>query len=79
MTEIYKTYRGDEPIYFGPPAELADKLSELPWYGVWTDQQGHWALCRAWPCPSWKEVTHASFGPLPNPPLRSASPRAGLA
>ena len=54
---MYKTYRGSEPIIFGSPHELADAINDFPEYGVWTDQQGKWALCRTWPCPSWKEVT----------------------
>ena len=54
---MQKTYRGGEPIYFGTPAELADTIPQMPDYGVWTDQQGSYALCRVWPCPSWKEIT----------------------
>ena len=52
-----KTYRGDEPIYFGTAADLSDLIGTLPHYGAWTDQQGSFALCRVWPCPSWVEIT----------------------
>lgn len=54
---MQKTYRGNEPIYFGTASELADKIGNLPFYGVWTDQQGNYALCRVWPCLSWKEIS----------------------
>ena len=57
---VLKTYRGTEPIYFGTAHEIAELTtsgSKYQWYGVWTDQQGKFALCRVWPCPSWKEIT----------------------
>lgn len=54
-----ETQRAGERIIFGDAKEIAD-LSfkpEFTWYGVWTDQQGKFALCKVWPCPSWKEIT----------------------
>ena len=54
---MQKTYRAGEAIYFGTAVELADMIPQMPFYGVWTDQAGHYALCKVWPCPSWKEIT----------------------
>lgn len=64
MTDsITKTYRGDEPIYFGSAHALADAIGSMPYYGVWatpdwrTNRQAKFALSRTWPCPSWVEIT----------------------
>ena len=60
----YKIQRSDgEPIWLGTPAEISELLDQPGFnhYGVWTDQNGHYMICRSVPAPSYVEITHRQF------------------
>ena len=59
----YKIYRADgEPIWIGTARELADLPHDtVVWFGVWTDQRGHFMLCKGVPAPSYVEITRCDL------------------
>ncbi len=56
---IIESERAGEKIVFGTAQEITDLATQRKFieFGIWTDQQGRFALCKVWPVPSWVEIT----------------------
>ena len=55
-----------EPVWLGSPCDLANKIHNLPWYGVWQTEAGHLALCRVQPDTAYHEITRRQLFAIAN-------------